>query len=139
MCVCAFPSLTSWIHHDSSEGDSTRSPQTRLENSPSVRTRHTEGLRTPIGGQDTPAQCNSRRSLDLPSMYTTWGDVRHLNGPAAENHRFSSAENLCPFSTPMTKRWYQSGEGGSEPSSNPYHSRCNSCRPTTTTTTRARK
>ena len=83
-------------------------------------------------GRDTPAQCNGRRSLDLPSMYTTWSDVRHPNGATAENHRFSPAEDLCPFSTPTTERWYQSGEGGSEPCSNPYHSRCNSCRPSTT-------
>ena len=68
-------------------------------------------------------------------MYTTRKDVRHPTHPAAENHRFSSAKNLCPFFTPTTKRWYPSGEGGSEPSSNPYHSRCDSCRPTTTTAT----
>ena len=68
-------------------------------------------------------------------MYTTRSDVRYPSDPAAENHRFSSAEHLCPFSTPTTKRWYQSGDDGSEPSPNPYHSRCNSCRPTTTTTT----
>ena len=55
--------------------------------------------------------------------------------PGSRKPQVSSAENLCPFSTPTTKRWYQSGEGGSEPSSNSFHRRCNSCRPTTTTTT----
>ena len=122
-------------NHDSTGGDNTRTPRTRLENSLSTRTRYTEGLRTPARGRDNPAHCNSRRSLDLPSMYTTWSGVRHLRGPAAENHGFSSTGNLCPFSTPTTKRWYQSGEGESEPSSNPYHSTCDSCTPTTTTTT----
>ena len=50
---------------------STRDPQAQRAGTHGTHTAHTEGLQTPIGEQDTPAQRNGRRSLDLPRMYTT--------------------------------------------------------------------
>ena len=40
----------------------TRDPQTQRASTHGTRTAHTEGLRTPVGERDTPAQCNRRRS-----------------------------------------------------------------------------
>ena len=67
-------------------------------------------------------------------MYINQSDARHLGHPAAENHGFSLQENPCPFSHPHDKTVVHSREGGSEHGSSPYHSRCDACGTTTTTT-----
>ena len=101
MCSCCefafhpYPHAESTtIHQETAIRKAAWDPQPRRLGTHGTRTEHTEGLRTPVGEQDTPAQCNGRKSLDLPSMYTNWGDVYHPNGSTAENHGFSPAENL---------------------------------------------
>ena len=67
-----------------------RSTRRRRLGKPHGTLRHDEWART---GR---VQCNGRRSLDLPSMYTNWSNVRHPNCPTAETTGFSPAEKPMP-------------------------------------------
>ena len=58
------------IHQEMAITRAAWDPQTGRVGTHGTHTEHTEGLRTPVGERGTLAQCNGRRSLDLPSMYT---------------------------------------------------------------------
>ena len=125
-CSCCEFAFCPWpharrttTHQEMAVRTTARDPQTRRVGTHGIRIAHTEGLRTPVGERDAPAQCNGRRSLDLPSMYTNWSDVCHPDGPTAENHRFSPTEICARFLPPRPKGGTIVGRVG--PSHAPAH------------------